>query len=108
MQKKMLTGVLIGFAAGLTDMIPMIIMDLPWNAYLSAMSMWIVTGFLISVTALRISSTLKGLLMSFLVLYPNIFIIGFDDPVTLVPVVIMTAILGSLCGFVHGKLNREM
>ncbi len=81
----------------------MLLQGLTWDANLSAFSMWVVIGFLLSIVNLKMGGVLKGLLVSFLVLLPNAFIIGSQNPVSLIPVIIMTLILGSGLGYVIGK-----
>jgi hypothetical protein len=105
MRKKIMVGTGLGIIAGLIDLIPMIIQDLPWNANLSAFSMWVVIGFLISITDLKINEILKAILIAFLVLLPNLFIIGAQNPVSIIPILIMTILLSSLMGFVYSKIK---
>lgn len=102
-----MVGIGLGIIAGLIDLIPMIIQDLPWNANLSAFSMWLVIGFLVSITVLGKNEILKALLIAFLVLLPNLFIIGGDNPLTIIPVLIMTIMLSSILGFAYGKFTKE-
>ncbi|HAN17432.1 MAG: hypothetical protein A2X13_09120 [Bacteroidetes bacterium GWC2_33_15] len=104
MKKNTLFGIGLGIIAGLFDLIPMIIQDLSWNANLSAFSMWVVVGFLVSVTQIQIHEVLKAILIAFLVLLPNLFIIGAQDPVSLIPVAVMTLFLSSLLGFFYQKV----
>jgi succinate-acetate transporter protein len=68
--------------------------------------MWIVIGYLLSITTLKIHGALRGLFLSFLVLFPNLFIISWDDPFKLVPIVVMTGILGAIAGYVYQKIVR--
>ena len=107
MNKKNLTGLLIGLIAGIIDVIPMIFQGLTWDANLSAFSMWIIIGFFLSVTNMKIIGVAKGLVISFLVLIPNLFIIGWKEPKSLIPIFIMTVILGGLSGFVYQKIVKE-
>jgi len=107
MRKKIMIGIGLGIIAGLIDLIPMIIQDLPWNANLSAFSMWVVIGFLVSITDLKTNEILKSALIAFLVLLPNLFIIGVTNPISIIPIVIMTILLSSLLGFVYGKITKE-
>jgi hypothetical protein len=37
---------------------------------------------------------------------PSVFIIGWEDPLSLIPIVIMTLFLGSILGFAYGKLAK--
>ena len=47
--KKIKIGLLLGIAAGVIDVIPMVIQNLTWDANISAFTMWIVVGFLIAI-----------------------------------------------------------
>ena len=105
--KKYLIGLLVGAMAGIVDVIPMIIMDLTWDANLSAFSLWVVTGFLTAATNLKMLPAWKGLLVAFLVLTPCAILIGWKEPVSLLPILGMTAILGTLQGWLIGRLERK-
>ncbi len=107
MKRNTIAGLLIGIAAGILDVTVMIIQKIPWNANLSAFTMWVIIGYLLSITSFRVKGILKGLTISFLILIPHLFIIGWEEPVTLVPVVIMTAILGSLSGYLYQRIVKE-
>lgn len=105
---KSLIGLTVGLCAGLIDVIPMIIQNLTWDANLSALSMWIIIGFLTSRVDLRINSILKGIIISFLVLLPSAILIGWKEPISLVPISVMTTFLGGLQGFIINRLmNRQ-
>ena len=97
--KKIKIGILFGLIAGIIDIIPMIMQKLTWDANISAFTMWIVVGFLISMIDLKINSIIKGILLAFLVLLPSAILIGWSEPLTLIPIAIMTTILGGLLGF---------
>lgn len=107
MKKQIITGLLLGLSAGIIDVIPMILQHLTWDANLSAFSMWIVIGFLMAIVQFPIKSLGKGLLISFCVLLPSLFIIGWKEPTSLVPIITMTAILGSLLGLLYQRIIKE-
>ena len=104
---KQLLGIIAGIVAGILDVIPMILQNLTWDANLSAFSLWVVSGFLISVADINTKGFIKGIIVSFLVLLPSTFIIGWHAPTTLIPIFIMTLILGSLIGFVIDKFSKQ-
>ena len=104
MSRKIFLGTILGFIAGIIDIIPMIIQKLPMHAILSAFLMWVVLGFLINTSVLKINGALKGLLLSFLILLPTAILIAQTEPISLIPISIMTAILGTLLGFVSDKI----
>jgi drug/metabolite transporter (DMT)-like permease len=101
--KKIKIGLLLGIVAGIIDVIPMIMQNLTWDANISAFTMWIVVGFLIATIDLNINSIIKGILTAFLVLLPTAILIGWKEPVSLIPITIMTIFLGGLLGFSINK-----
>jgi len=105
-KRKILLGTLSGVAAGVLDAIPMIIQKLPFHSILSAFSMWVVLGFIINTSILKIKGVLKGLLLSLLVLLPTAILVGYEEPISLIPICIMTVVLGSLLGFASEKIEE--
>lgn len=104
--RKIKIGLLLGIVAGIIDVIPMIIQKLTWDANISAFTMWIVVGFFISTIDLKINSIIKGILISFLVLLPSAILIGWSEPFSLIPIAIMTTILGGLLGFSIHRFSK--
>lgn len=102
--RKVKIGIILGIVAGIIDVIPMIIQKLTWDANISAFSMWIVVGFLIAIVDLKINSIIKGILIAFLALLPTAILIGWKEPISLIPISIMTTILGGLLGFTINKI----
>ncbi|NOU46790.1 MAG: hypothetical protein HOO86_06985 [Bacteroidales bacterium] len=102
--KKIIIGILLGVVAGIIDVIPMIMQNLTWDANISAFTMWIVVGLLIATIDLKINPIIKGILTAFLVLLPTAILIGWKEPVSLIPIAIMTTILGGLLGFSIKKI----
>ena len=105
MKRKILLGTILGAIAGIIDIVPMIIQKLPIYSILSAFSMWVVLGFIINTSALKINGALKGLLLSFLVLLPTAILIAQAEPISLIPICVMTVILGLLLGFTSDKVH---
>jgi len=103
MKNKIFIGIILGAIAGTIDVIPMSIQELPIEAGLSAFSMWVIIGFFLAVSEIKIHPILKGILFSFLTLLPCAILIAWKEPLSLIPIAIMTLILGSLMGFVIGK-----
>ena len=103
---KLQAGILIGGVAGVIDVIPMLLQKLSWDADLSAFTMWLVVGFLVSVIDLKINPILKGITIAFAVLLPTAIIIGAKEPISLIPIGVMTLILGSLVGYLADKYGR--
>jgi hypothetical protein len=106
MRKKIRTGLFLGAVFGLIDMIPMVIQKLTWDANLSAFSLWVVSGIFLATSDLKLSAVLKGIVVSFLCLLPCAVLIGGKEPFSLIPICIMTLILGGLLGFVYEKISK--
>ena len=103
MRKKIFVGVLLGMVAGVLDVIPMLLQGLTWDANLSAFFLWVVSGFMLSTSNLTIHPVLKGIIIPFICLLPSTFIIGWNDPFSLLPIAIMTLILGTALGYTYNK-----
>jgi hydrogenase/urease accessory protein HupE len=101
---RIFAGLLVGVIAGILDIIPMILQKLSWVANLSAFSMWVIIGLLIATNNLKLPAIIKGILLSILVLIPTAIIIGSKEPKSLIPITIMTIILGSITGIAINKL----
>ena len=104
---KYFIGLITGTAAGIIDVIPMILQNLTWDANLSAFSLWVVCGFLISSNDLKLRGWIKGILVSFMVVLPCALLIGWKEPITLIPISLMTFLLGSASGWVIEKFSKR-
>ncbi|PIZ47992.1 hypothetical protein COY32_00865 [candidate division WWE3 bacterium CG_4_10_14_0_2_um_filter_41_14] len=105
--RKILIGMSCGTVAGIIDIVPMVLQKLTWDANFSAFTMWVVIGFFLSVVNLKINSIMKGIIFSFLVLLPSAILIGWNEPVSLLPIFFMTLILGGLLGLIIDKLTKN-
>jgi hypothetical protein len=106
MKNKILIGVMLGAIAGIFDIIPMLLQNLTWDANLSAFSLWVVSGFMLATSDLKLPPVLKGIVIAFLCLLPSAFMIGWKEPFSLIPIGVMTLILGALLGFVYNKMAK--
>jgi hypothetical protein len=104
--KKILIGTIVGTVAGIVDVVPMILMKLTWDANLSAFSMWVIIGVLISATSLNLPGMVKGVVLSLMVLCPSAILIGWKEPTSLMPILVMTVILGGISGFVVSRIGK--
>lgn len=106
MRKNIVIGILLGTIAGILDVIPMLLQGLTWDANLSAFFLWVVSGFMLATSNLRIHPILKGIVIPFVCLLPSVFIIGWNNPFSLLPITVMTLILGALLGFTYNKFAK--
>ena len=105
MKKQILTGLIFGSIAGIIDVVPMVMQGLSTDANISAFSLWVISGFLIATSSLEIHPIIKGVFIAFLVLIPALILIAWQDPFSLIPITIMTVILGSILGYSINKVN---
>lgn len=106
--KKIMIGILLGILAGIMDIIPMIIQKLTWDANISAFSMWIVVGIFISLINFKIPVIIGSMAVAFLVLLPSAILIGWKEPLTLIPIFIMTLVLSSILGFSINFIKKKL
>ena len=97
--KRIKWGLLLGAVAGVIDVILMVIQKLSWDANLSAFTFWVIVGLIISISDIKLKGTLKGVVLSLILIVPLAIIIGWQNPLTLVPIIIMNIILGSGLGY---------
>ena len=95
-----------GIIAGIIDVVPMVLQELTWDANLSAFTLWVIAGFMIATSNLKLNGVLKGVLISFLILTPAAILIGWQQPMSLIPIGVMTLILGSLLGYFIERLGE--
>ena len=91
---SILIALLIGIIAGIIDVIPMIIQKLDKHASWSAFVHWIVLGLLIPFVDWNIAPWLKGLIIGEIGVLPIMILVFPEDKKALLPIVIMSAILG--------------
>lgn len=89
-----LIALIIGIVAGLLDVIPMVMMKLKKNAILSAFMHWLVLGLIIPFVDWNIDPWLKGLIIGELSAIPVMVSIYSDDKKSIIPIILMAAILG--------------
>ena len=101
--KFLITGVVIG----IIDVIPMLLMKLTLDANISAIPMWLVISYLLYCNNQKLNQLIKSIVVAFLVLIPNAILIGWNNPINIIPVIIMTLLLSLLMGFISGKINGK-
>lgn len=105
---KSFIGIILGVITGILDVIPMLLQGLTWDANISAFTMWVIIGFLLTKVHFNLPGFLQGIIISFLVLAPAGILIGWKEPTSLIPIVVMTTILGSLLGFAVNKFAKTV
>ncbi len=102
--RRVLMGLALGAGAGILDLVPMIFQRLPLEAMISAFSMWIAVGVLVSTSSMALPSPVRGTSVALLVLAPCAVLIGAKEPIAVIPVAAITLVLGSVLGHVFSRL----
>lgn len=104
--KKFPLSIVLGVVAGIIDVIPMLVQGLDWYSNISAFMHWIVMGFIINYTVFGTKGWLKGLIVSEISSIPIAILVFQHDCKAVIPIFIMSAILGSLIGFLGDRYAR--
>ena len=102
--RKVGLNLLLGVIAGIIDVTPMLLQNLPWHYNLSAFVFWLVMGVLIPSVQWSMAAWLKGLLVAELAALPMMILVIKDDPASVIAMVGFSAMLGALVGFAGHKL----
>lgn len=97
--EKIFIALLIGIAAGIADVVPMIIMKLDKKANWSAFIHWVFLGLIIPFVSWDIPAWLKGILIAELSIIPILIIITGTDKKSMIPVIALSAIIGAGVGY---------
>lgn len=100
---NILIALLIGIAAGIIDVVPMLIQKLDKQACLSAFVHWIILGLIIPFVAWNIDPWIKGLIIGVLSAIPVILMIWKEDKKSSVPILLFSAFLGAAVGIAGAK-----
>jgi hypothetical protein len=96
---EILIALIIGIIAGIIDVTPMIIQKMEKTANLSAFVHWVILGLIIPFVSWNIAPWLKGAIIAELSAIPILLIITAKDKKALIPVTVMSAILGAAIGW---------
>ena len=96
-------ALLIGFIAGLIDVIPMIIQKLDKTSCISAFIHYFVLGFIIPFVNWDLAPWIKGMIISLLMSIPVMVIVFSKDKKAILPMIIFAVILGAGIGIAGAK-----
>lgn len=100
---KLFISLLIGIIAGIIDVTPMIIQKLDKYANISAFIHWVVLGVIISYVHMPFPPYLKGIIVSLLAILPILVIVSKEDKKAIIPILVMSVILGAGVGLATAK-----
>jgi len=95
---KFFISLFIGIIAGIIDIFPMLLQKIDKYSCISAFIHWMVLGIIISYINFPIVAWLKGLIIAEISALPIIILLFKKDPNAIIPIILMSAILGILVG----------
>lgn len=98
-----LIAILIGFTAGLIDIVPMIIQKLDKRDIVSAFLHYFALGLIIPFVNWEIAAWLKGIVIALLTSIPIMTIVYPRDKKAIMPMLIFSLILGAGIGLAGAK-----
>lgn len=108
--KELLLTLLIGIAAGVIDVLPMIKMKLDKYSEISAFVHYLIAPFIIFNTELfGMAWWLKGGVINLALAVPVVILAAKDDKTSAPPMIVMSVVLGTVIGIVgHFTFSRSM
>lgn len=101
---KIVISLILGVTAGIIDVAPMVMKKMDRYSIVSAFIQWVVLGFIISHVELGVESWVKGLIVAVFLSLPIAVLVAESDMASVIPILVMSAILGSIVGFASGKM----
>lgn len=96
-------AVIIGLAAGLIDVIPMIIQKLEKRDSISAFVHFFALGLIIPFVSWEITPWIKGIVIALLTSIPFMIIVYPKDKKAIIPMIVFSLILGAGIGIAGAK-----
>lgn len=103
---KFLLSIILGIAAGIIDIIPMVLQKLDIYAIVSAFMQWLILGLVINYLNIGITGWQKGLITAVVLALPIVILIMKTDVKSVFPILIMAAVLGSAVGYIGAKFIK--
>jgi hypothetical protein len=104
--KNIFIALIIGLSAAIIDVVPMIVQRIDKSACISAFIQWIVLGLIIPYVNWDMQPWLKGLLIAELTALPIMVLVFAQEPKSIVPILIFSAILGSAVGLAGARFIK--
>lgn len=102
--EKLVKALLLGTAAGILDVIPMLLQGLSWQANLSAFLHWLALGVIITFARMPLPGWLSGLIIALLTGIPVAVLTTATDSTAWLPILASSIILGTTLGYMTEKL----
>ncbi|MCG7945107.1 MAG: hypothetical protein N0C84_02040 [Candidatus Thiodiazotropha taylori] len=103
MVSKLGVSILIGIGAGIIDITPGVMSGVDIRVTVAGFSFWVTTALVIAYISLPMQHWQKGLIIALLLAIPGVVLLSLVHPDSVIPMIVLTVILGALVGFLTGK-----
>mgnify|MGYP001609179254 CR=1 FL=1 len=103
---KTYLGIILGVIVGVINVLPMILQKISWDANIATFLTWVIVGFFISTTNLKIQRILKGMIISILIFIPSTIFVIESNLTGAIWIIVMTLIFGGLLGYLIDRLGE--
>jgi hypothetical protein len=103
--QKLFIALSIGLAAGIIDIIPMLLKKAPMNVWIVPFVHWIVLGVLIAYTKMPFPAWATGSIVAILTALPTLITYSQTKPQSVLPVAAISLVLGAIVGIASQRLN---
>ena len=106
MTSKLSASLMIGFGAGVIDILPGVLNGVDIRVTVAGFSFWVTTALVVAYVSLPLKHWQKGLLISSLLAIPGVVLLSLVHPDSVIAMIVLTVFLGALVGHLTGKYAR--
>jgi hypothetical protein len=106
--QKLFIALSIGLAAGILDVIPMLLKKAPLNAWLVPMVHWVIVGVLIAYAKMPLPNWATGLIVALLTTLPTLITYSQTKPQSVLPIAIVSIVFGAIIGVANQRFNDQI
>lgn len=101
---KLVKSLLLGIAAGIVSVIPMLLQAVSWQVSIGTVLHWLALGIIITFARLPMFPWLSGATIALLTSIPLALIVSETDAFTALLTIASSAVLGALLGLISDRL----
>jgi hypothetical protein len=103
--QKLFIALSIGLAAGILDIIPMLLKKAPINVWIVPFVHWVVLGVLIAYIKMPFPAWATGSIVAILTVLPTLITYSQTKPQSVLPIAAISLVLGAIVGIATQRLN---
>lgn len=104
---KIIKALLLGLAAGILDVIPMIFQGVSWEAAVAVLLHWLGLGVIITFARMPLANWASGSTIALLTGIPVAVLAYPKAPVTLASAILFATALGGMLGYIADRLVNK-